>query len=239
MNITDRANPGASLGNRLWYHLCCTLCRTFLTLVYGVRIWGGRNVPDAGPLLVISNHQSHYDPVLVGAALTNRHLNFMARSGLFNVPGFEKLIRSLNAHPIRQGEPDTAAIRLLIEQLKLGRAVLVFPEGSRTPDGAMHPFKRGVWLLLNRSKATILPVAIDGVYDAFPRKAAFPKLVGQRVGVNIGEPIPAATLLAMGEDKGLRLLERTIETLRVDLADRLTSGGAKLTSEPFSAVVVD
>lgn len=224
-------NPGASSWSIALFAFGTLLCSIVFTLLFRYRKFGLRHVPSTGPLLVIANHQSHLDPVAVGIAVIPRQMNYLARASLF-FPGFGTLIRLFNAVPLKQDAPDTAAIRAALEQLGMGRAIVVFPEGSRTPDGRLHQFRRGTWLLLSRAKCDILPVAVEGAYDAFPRRARFPRLFGSRIAVNIGPVISGPELLAMGDEAGLRSLERTIEALRVDLAQRLRRDGAAITSLP-------
>ena len=134
--------------------------------------------------------------------------------------------------PIKQGSADMGAIRTAIEQMELGRVLIMFPEGSRTPDGSMHTFKRGAWLILSRAKPTVLPGAIEGAFDAWPRSRSRPKLWGKRVMLKVGKPIAAETLLEMGPDKGLEFLRQTIEDMRLELAADLTARGFPVTTKP-------
>lgn len=230
-------NPGRSLAGVAAYAACAFAAHLLCVLLWRYRRWGAAHVPASGPLLVVSNHQSHLDPVLVGLSVHPRQMNFLARATLF-VPGFGAIIRLLNAVPLKQGESDTAAIRTALEQLAMGRAVLVFPEGSRTPDGAMHPFKRGVWLLLSRAACPVLPIAVEGAYDAMPRGQALPR-VGGPVAVLIGEPIDSASLRAMGSDAALEHLAERVEALRLELCERLAHAGARMTTRKRSGVEVD
>lgn len=228
-------NPGKGLGAIAYYAVCRAISHALLVCLYRLRVWGRERVPATGPLLVILNHQSHYDPVVAGMAVAPRQLNFMARSTLFK-GAFAAFIRGLNAVPLKQGAPDTAAIRTAIEQLQAGRCVMIFPEGTRTGDGAMHPFKRGAWVLMSRAGCPILPVAIEGCYDIWRRGTPGPKLFGQRVAVLVGEPIAAEALKAMGPDRGLRHLESTIEGMRLELVRKLQLDGHRVSTRPISAI---
>lgn len=227
-------NPGRPLIGVCFYSLCWNISNFLLTVFYRLRTWGDRNAPDSGPLLVISNHQSHLDPVVVGMSLRRRDLNFLARSTLFNVPILRHLILWLNSVPLKQGEPDRAAIRTALEQLDAGRAILIFPEGSRTTDGRIHEFKRGVWVLLTRAKCPVLPIAIEGCYDAWRRGTPFPRLFNRRIATLVGPPIPAETLLAMGAEAGLPYLARLIEDMRTELAGRLAASGMAVSTAPIA-----
>ncbi|MBA4039115.1 MAG: 1-acyl-sn-glycerol-3-phosphate acyltransferase [Planctomyces sp.] len=226
-------DPGRSVAQILWYALCRGACHAAVTLVYRLRVWGRGNVPPTGPLLVVSNHQSFLDPLCVGSAVGPRHLHYVAKSGLFKGRATGALIRSVNAHPIRQDAPDTAAIRKALETLALGRALLVFPEGSRTLDGRMQPFKRGAWVLMSRARCPVLPVAVEGTYDAYRRGWKLPRVLGgPGVGVMIGRPIPADELLALGPEAGLERLAGAIDRMRCALHQRLGRAGTPLSTPP-------
>ncbi len=211
----------------LVYEFFWSLLWVALTLVYRLRVVGGERVPRQGPVLLVANHQSFLDPPLVGMGIPSRHLNFIARGGLFSAKGFGWLITALNAVPIKENGSDTAAIRTALEQLAAGRAVLIFPEGSRSPDGAVHEFKRGAWLLMSRAKCPVVPVAIEGAFDAWPRGGR-PRLWGARVAVEFGEAMSHAELSRLGADEGLALLRGRVEAMRQDLRHELrcASGGA-------------
>ena len=98
----------------------------------------------------------------------------MARDTLFKNPFFEKLIRSLNSFPVKRGEADLSAVKETLRRLKDQRAVLLFPEGTRTIDGRISEFKPGLALLAKKTNAPIVPVVIDGAYEAWPRTSAIP-----------------------------------------------------------------
>lgn len=229
-------SPGKPLGSMLFYDFCWNCCWLLLTVFYRLRTWGGENVPLTGPFLLVVNHQSHLDPIVAGMAVRPRHLSFMAKSGLFSNKFFGWLIGNLNSVSLKQGAADTAAIRAAIEQLEAGRAMLIFPEGTRTGDGAMHPFKKGAWVILSRAKCPVLPVAVEGCFDAWRRGQGTPKLIGQRVAALVGKPIDPEFLLAMGPERGLKYLQATIETQRLELVAKLAASGHRVTTKPPSDV---
>ena len=199
----------------LLYYAVCKITLVLFKVFFRLRSRGTSNMPARGPVLVAVNHQSHLDAEAVSIVLP-RHVVFIARAGLFKNPLFGWFIRALNSVPIKEGGSDTAAIRAALEQLARGRAVLIFPEGTRSPDGAMRPLKRGVWLLLSRGKCPILPVGVDGGFDAWPRGARFPRLfAGARIAVAVGAPINPDELLLLGPERGLLLLGERLDALRL------------------------
>ncbi|MCU0688567.1 MAG: 1-acyl-sn-glycerol-3-phosphate acyltransferase [Phycisphaerales bacterium] len=228
-----RRSPGRSILAIGFYEACWLIARTAYALAFRCRVSGQHLVPDDGPLLVVANHQSNLDPPAVSFALRRRHLVFLAKASLFANPIFGRLIRGLNSVPIQAGS-ELGPIRTALDELAKGGAVLIFPEGSRTLDGAMHPFKRGAWLVLSKAKCRVLPVAIEGAYDAFRRGVSLPT-IGRPVRVRVGEPIDAADLLAMGADAGLEHLRQRIEALRMQMHADLTSRGCILTSKPMTS----
>src|SRR5205823_5147389 len=130
----------------LCYEAAFWFSMTGMSLAFSLRTEGARHVPAKGPALLIANHQSYLDPVLVGLA-ARRHLCYLARKPLFNRPAFARLLRGLGGVPIDQEGLGIAGLRTTLGQLRLGRAVVVFPEGERTPEGTMLPLKPGVHLL--------------------------------------------------------------------------------------------
>jgi 1-acyl-sn-glycerol-3-phosphate acyltransferase len=157
----------------LWYWLSQWVCWTICKIMFRYRYSGGENVPLTGPLLVVSNHQSHLDPVLIGIA-SPRQVGALARASLFVGP-FAWLIRSYGAVPVERGSA-TAGIRALLGALKAGEAMIVFPEGTRTDDGNLRPFQGGFCAIARRSGAAIVPTTIDGAFSALPRGKVLPRL---------------------------------------------------------------
>ncbi|MBX3358058.1 MAG: 1-acyl-sn-glycerol-3-phosphate acyltransferase [Phycisphaeraceae bacterium] len=218
---TAPAHATRTILQRLVYDFCWRLCLTILSLLYRLRIDGAEHIPDSGPLLVVANHQSHFDPPAIGMAFRRRLLNFLAREGLFSNRLFGWLIRTLGSIPLSETHGDTGAMRTSIDALKAGSALLVFPEGSRCNDGSIASFKRGIWLLLSRAKCDVLPVAIEGAFDAWPRTRKSPHLFGRRIAIRVGPVIPHTQLAAMKPDEGLDFLRTTIDSLRLAARERL------------------
>jgi 1-acyl-sn-glycerol-3-phosphate acyltransferase len=145
-----------------------------MTLAFSFRVDGKANIPRTGPALLIANHQSYLDPLIVGLA-SRRHLAFLARKTLFRHKSLRWLIESLNAVPIDQEGVGKEGIKTIIEELKKGRAVVVYPEGERTGHGGLNPLRPGIQLLIKRTQAPIVPIGIAGAYDALPRWRKYPR----------------------------------------------------------------
>ncbi len=198
----------------VFYRFSQFLCRRFFSFFYRVRVLHRDRVPLAGPLLVVSNHQSHFDPPAIGSPLP-RSLTFLARDTLFRNPLFGRLISTLGAVPLRRDASDAAAMKRFIELLNQGHAVLAFPEGTRTPDGTIKPFKRGVAVLIKRARCDVLPVAVEGAFNTWP-KGDRPHFGGRRMAVCYGEPISSEELMKDGPDKALEFLALEIDALRLE-----------------------
>lgn len=144
-----------------------------------------KNVPMEGPVILAPVHFSYLDPEIVSCG-TSRAVSFMAKKELFRVFGLGWLIRSLDAFPVDRGSGDMAAIRHAIEMLEQGRAVLLFPEGTRGDGKTMGPITPGVAMLARRTGAKIVPVGIAGTQIAWPRGQKRPRR--HRMTVVYGEP---------------------------------------------------
>jgi len=210
--------PNSSLWRLLLYEFACVVVlRPIFRVFYRARIEGVQRVPVEGPLLIVANHQSYFDPPFIGCWITWRHFEFVARAGLFKNRFFGALISAVNAMPISEEGGDVAAVKETLRKLNEGRGIMIFPEGSRTNDGTIGEFKRGAELLLRRSRCPVVPVAIEGVYDAFPRGRKFPRLFGCRIAVRFGEPIPHDELVAKDGSPPLDRIRAWIDENRLEL----------------------
>lgn len=211
-------SPRQTLGKALLYEFASRFVARLLRMLYGRRIFHADRVPVSGPCLLVANHQSYLDPPAIGSAIQHRHMQYVARLGLFRSSPMRWLLSALNATPIREdGGGDVAAIKEVLRRLDAGEAVLIFPEGTRSEDGAMSEFKRGVAVLVKRAKCPVIPVAIEGAFDAWPRHRRVPKLGGARVAVMFGEAVAHDDLVAIGAEPALRLLATRVDAMRMEL----------------------
>lgn len=222
-----RMHPGSPLTRILFYEFGRVIVTTVVILLFRFRSFGARHVPADGPLLIVANHQSHLDPPLIGAPLRQRQLDYVARAGLYKSRVLSWVMAALNATPIKEEGSDTRAIKDVLGRLEQGRAVLIFAEGSRSPDGAVAEFKRGVAVIVKRSRCPVVPVAIEGAFDAWPKRESLPRLFGSRIAVMYGRPIGHDELLREGADAALDRLRREIDEMRLELRAKLraVSGG--------------
>jgi 1-acyl-sn-glycerol-3-phosphate acyltransferase len=168
---------------RLWWRWLLFIFRAIGLALFQVRLYGIENVPRKGGVILACNHQSFFDPVLVGMGLP-REIHFMARRSLFNNPVFGALIVVLNAFPISRDSRDVKGVKESIARLQSGCALLIFPEGTRTRDGNVAPVKAGIGMIAKRAAVPIVPVLIEGAYKVWPRNRILPG--PGRVNVSFG-----------------------------------------------------
>jgi 1-acyl-sn-glycerol-3-phosphate acyltransferase len=199
----------------LVYRVGRMICRLWTTLWFDFKAYGARHVPRRGGVLIVANHQSFLDPVLL-AVKVPRPFSFLARHGLFDNRYFGWLIRSLNAFPVRQGEGDVGAVKETIRRLQEGHALTLFPEGSRSSTGEIGPVQPGVGLIIRRAGVPVVPAVILGSFEAWPRDRklwrAYP------VRVMYGPPMDLKDL------KASEIVQRIDTTLRT-MFDELRAHG--------------
>ncbi len=197
---------------RLWYRFCRAGAQALFLLVARGRVFGRRNVPPAGGVLLVCNHQSFFDPILATLAIP-RECHFMARDTLFRNRWFSKLITSLNAFPVKRGTADVGAIKETLRRLKRGGPVTVFPEATRTLDGAVRPMQPGVVLVARKARVPLVPTMILGAFEAWPRQASWPHPAP--IIVAYGPPLTPERLARMTDHEAIELLrDRIIEMMR-------------------------
>lgn len=143
-------------------------------LFFKYRVYGRRNVPKHGAVIIASNHASYLDPIFVGCGM-RRPLNFMARDSLFRNFFFGNLIRLVNSFPVKRNFQDVGAMRAAVSRLKKGRPLLIFPEATRTRDGNLREAKAGISFLSHAGCAPVVPVYIKGNFKVWPKGAKFIK----------------------------------------------------------------
>jgi 1-acyl-sn-glycerol-3-phosphate acyltransferase len=145
--------------------LLCRLC-------FPTRVIGLENIPKTGPVVLASNHQSWLDIPIV-TAFVPRHVSFVAKDSLAKGPVMAHILEHSGAVLLKRGESDVNAMREMVAHLAEDDCLCVFPEGTRTKDGSLGEFQRGVLLAARKGKALVVPTAISGSFDAWP--------VGQRI----------------------------------------------------------
>jgi len=153
---------------------------------FRVKVYGRENIPQKTGILFISNHASYIDPTLIGMTLPGQ-IHYMTKKELFDVPVFSWFLSRLRTIPINRSGVDRKAIRTCRRILESGERLLLFPEGTRTETGEMQEIKSGAGLLISDlPDVSIVPVYIDGSFQAFPKGAWFPRPA--RITIRYGKP---------------------------------------------------
>ncbi|MCY2926074.1 MAG: lysophospholipid acyltransferase family protein [Planctomycetota bacterium] len=181
--------PEGLQNNPPFYRLARHFLRLAMPALWKLRVFGRHNEPASGGVAYVANHQSFLDPVVVSVGL-QRPVNYMARDNLFHPPALKRLFDHLNAFPVRRGTADLTAVKEGMRRIKAGGQVLVFAEGTRTPDGRIARMLPGVAMLAQRAAQWTVPVLIDGAYEGWPRTQLLPS--PGNVVVRFGEPISSA-----------------------------------------------
>ena len=151
---------------------------------------GTENFPREGPFLIASNHASHLDPPLVGSQVA-RQMRFFARKSLWKNPVLAWWLDRVETIPVERDSGDIGAIKRVLQALKEDRAVVLFPEGTRSPDGHLQKPKAGVGLMACKTGVPVVPCRVFGSYDAFGKGSSFPRF-GTTITIVFGRPIAAS-----------------------------------------------
>lgn len=166
----------------------------FAATVYGAvfrgEVVGTENIPTSGPFLIAANHASHLDPPLVGCQVP-RQMRFFARKTLWSNAVASWWLDAVETIPVDRDSGDVGAIRRVLQALHEDRAVVLFPEGTRSPDGHLQTPKAGVGLMACKTGAPVVPCRIYGSFAAFGKGAKLPRF-GTPISLVFGRPITAA-----------------------------------------------
>jgi len=169
----------------MWYRFCRFLFRVYFRIYHRGRIHNANRLPDQGAFILAGNHVSFLDPPFFGQAC-RREAFYMARDTLFRNPIANWILKSWNCVPISRDRGDIGAMRTVLRLLGEGKAVLMFPEGTRSLDGELQEARAGIGMIVAKAKVPIVPVRIFGTDRALPKGANFPHPA--RVDISFGEP---------------------------------------------------
>lgn len=181
------------------YQFSTRLFKLFLLIWNRLGIRGVENVPATGGVLIASNHASFLDPPVVGVGYRVRPIHFMARDTLWNSKFGKWWMDRVGCIPVSRGTGDVRALKLTIKALKEGKAVSMFPEGTRTEDGELQEAKGGIGFIIEKSGCVVVPAYINGTYKAHPKGAKLIKPC--KVTIVYGEPITQEDFQALGSGR--------------------------------------
>lgn len=161
-----------------FYNFICSLIRIFAKILYRVEIVGENNIPSEGNVILVANHKSFLDPVFMMMAVRERRIIPVAKKELFDVPILRHILKKLDVIPIDRANPGISTIKTILKQIKSGRILGIFPEGTRSSMDMFLPAKPGVGLFAVKTKAIIIPMSIITKYRIF-----------SKVKIVIGKPV--------------------------------------------------
>jgi 1-acyl-sn-glycerol-3-phosphate acyltransferase len=168
------------------YRLGWLFFRAMYAVYFRWRVFNPERVPTTGGVILACNHASILDPPLVGSGL-NRGINYLARESLFRFFGVGALLRSWNAVPVDRDGGGASGLRAILERLLAGGGIILFPEGTRTPDGKLQAARSGIGLTVIKSDAPVVPVRTFGTFEAYGRTHKFPR--PRQLMVKYGRPM--------------------------------------------------
>ena len=186
----------------------------FFNSFFNLKVINREKLIEEGPCLIVANHQSFLDPPLIGSLYRNE-VYFLARKTLFDAPGLKQALPYCNTIPVDQTRPDPASIIQVLRTVKNGGRIVIFPEGSRCPDGQIHDAMPGIGLILSKlATVSVQPVRIEGAYDCLPIHSS--KLKFRPITLSVGDPIQFTPeeLKAKGRDAQRAIGKKIMDAIR-------------------------
>lgn len=205
--MTDIANTADTLSYRTWMRGLRLMGRALLHTGYRLRIEGTEHVPETGGVLVVSNHVAFHDWLFVGVAM-KRPVRFVMHQHHWQYPLLRAFFQKSRVIPIaprrEDGDALDRALRSIDEALANGEVVVLFPEGTMTPNGQLSPFRPGLDRIVAKRQVPVVPVGISGLFGSFFSRAhgapmsGLPRRFRAPVSVKVGAPIVATDVSRAG-----------------------------------------
>lgn len=206
------------------YQLGKHFFRIAYRVLFGCRTVGAEHVPMTGPVILASNHASYIDPPLIGQGLP-RDINYLARESLFRFPLIREIIMSWNAVPVDRDGGGAKGLKNILDRLRDGGGIVLFPEGTRTLDGNLQPARLGIGLAVLKSDAPVVPVRVFGTFDAFGKRHWFPRPV--RIMVKYAPPLD----FSRERREAANCSKKRLKELYREVADKVMEAIARI--EPY------
>jgi 1-acyl-sn-glycerol-3-phosphate acyltransferase len=169
------------------YGVCHYLLRVSFDMFFRGEVVGLEHLPRTGGFLLAANHASFIDPPMIGCQIS-RQIAYFARKTLWKGGFSSWWLDSVGTIPVdRDGGQDVSAIKRVLKAIRDERGLILFPEGTRTPDGQLQPAKAGVGFIAIKTRVPVVPVRIFGSFEAYGKGR--PLRLGTRVTVVFGRPL--------------------------------------------------
>lgn len=187
--------------------------------LFHLTVVGAERLPVSGAAVLVANHVSWLDPIIVPLALPRKPA-FLAMEELWRMPVIGLIMRVYGplAIPLNRGAVDATALKRSLRALQAGALLIVFPEGGISPSGELRPFHRGAAMLAARAGAPIIPIAIHGTAEALPLSRFVPRR--RPITVRIGTPIRPASHQREDLERASEAAAAQIRDLRGSAASR-------------------
>ncbi len=196
------------------YGSCRIFLQAYFRLRHGLRVYGAENVPREGGVIIVSNHASFLDPPLIGCSLWHRNVCFMARDTLFQHAFGRWWANAVGVLPINRDKGDIRALKQAMKVVQHGDVLCLFPEGTRTRNGMLQAAKQGIGFLIEKSAVPVVPVFLQGTFQALPRGARMARPA--KISVTFGAPLLPAEIGRFGNDPERRQKIADLIMARID-----------------------
>lgn len=184
--------------------------------LYDVRVIGLRNIPLEGPAIVAINHQSWIDPPFISGTIgieRRRVTSFFVAANYLSNP-LVRLVHEQSASiPVERGSGNLEVVRLAKEVLEDGRMLGIFPEGTRSEDGKIGDGKQGLGLIALETGVPVIPTAITGAYEAWPKGQKIPK-TGGKIVLRFGTPMTFDVVKNPSKEQALAVTKKVMDKIR-------------------------
>ncbi len=181
---------------------------------------GAAKVPKEGRLIIAGNHTSYLDPPLIGCMI-ERPSYYLARDTLFKFPGIRQALLGMNAIPVDRQGRSGSGLKVAMRAVNKEQSLVLFPEGTRSPDGARQPVKTGLGMLVVKTRSRVAPVRVVGAFEAYGRQIKFPK--PRRVSVYYGDILDFTDLINEAESASSKELKEIYQKITDEIMEAIFS----------------
>lgn len=168
------------------YYVFKTCCKGLMKLISAPKVFGRDSIPHQGSFVLVANHQSLLDPLILVACIP-RKITFLAAAYIFKIPLVGQIVRAVGALPVKSLKGNYKTMKHSLSRLAKGGVVGIFPEGGVSLDGELRPFMSGWAYLALKTGVPVIPVAISGTREVLPVGRYIPQR--SRIRINIGKPV--------------------------------------------------